>query len=691
MASSIRTLSQLPEISANSLLDNAYFETSIPIAVSVDLSGNTLGDIYYKYASRKIQNKEVRTNINNYVRSKLKSQTGIDSQDFGQMYRDYSDLISGDFTLDGTKTFVENPIILKDAISDFNDCPANYSVSLSALKRYTNINASPAIGPSFGFVTTLSSDSGLPRNETLYNIDTQNRIVYSSPRYVFSPESAKIISENEYIFKIKQGERFSDVWTAPATGIFTCYGWLDEINNDSVSNEKRWVALLGFQKNLGVWTTLQVQPFIKNNSLSYVGFTFPVHKGLQLKIQTGFAVGNNSDKYFRSGASLANHQANAFLGGVYTGLSVDFDNLPGGNYSVCADPNLMELSARLEDLISHENSCDISINNKIDELSGRLATGEVVDNLSSEIDKRVKYIDTYSYTSNPIHASVRIYNRMFDTNAANGDPNYQQICLDSNGRQASNVPLLYCDLTSFSSRSFKDYYAPPEFSETLESGETGWIERAYIRSSDSPYGRVLSDGKYMFYCVSQDCTAVIRLHGDFTGRGSSGVAAYMLCPKANPSNMTVITIGKNIEWMGNITDPQGIISLPVKKGTIFMFCPWHTERREDGNGSLQKAMAGCDTLAKTAFLATSAPCIVPNSDGCMTNINSIYDRDTYTSKLKVNGKDAEYKSYAVWTSNSDQRANLVGSGVGQFDYLFGNADSHGDNSYGSIATIVELP
>ena len=693
MQSSIRTLSQLPEISSNALPENAYFETSVPGAVYLDRNGNDLPTPVYRYVSRKIEKKELVDNFSNSIREKLYTDTGIptdNSKNFGKAYNDFGNLISGTFTLSGQKTFTTNPKHT-DGIANFDTADERYSVNLSALKRYTNQNAAPSIGSGFGFITTLSGTNNSTRNETLFNIDTQSKRIYNTPRYVFSPEMAKIISQNEFIFNIESGKRESKVWVAPASGIFTCYGWLDEINNNSVSNEKRWVALLGYQSQLKVWTALQVQPFIKNNYLSYVSFTFPVHKGLKLKIQTGFPVGSNSNKYFRSSSSLANSVANAFLGGVYTGLSVDFDNFPKGNYSLCADPYLFALSAELQEYIKHEASCDISTNNRLSSLEKRLATNDTIDALCAAIDNRVKYIDTSTYTSAPLQARLKIYNRMFNTDAAGGDANYLQECLNDQGKQSTAVPLQYCELTSLTERAFRHYYAPPEFSQDLESGETGYVERAYTIREDPPYGRVFSDGKYMFYCVSQDCTAIVRLHGDFTGRGASGIAGYMLCPQSSTTNMYAVTIGKSVEWIGNLTDPQGYISLPVKKGTIFMFYPWHTERREDSRGGLQQAMKNNDALGRGAWLALNVPAVVPNADSGLTRIDSLYGRDTYTNKATINGQTIEYNSYAVWTADQTQRNKLVGSGVGQFDYLFGNADSHGPDACSIIATVVELP
>lgn len=592
MASSIRTLSQLPEISSDQFSDVSYMQASVPIEVSTNLMGESIEPVY-KYASRKIKQSEVAKKIGDITLDSLYGKTGIRDQQFGRMYDDYSKLMQEDITLSGTKTFVENPIILKDAIADF-DSSDNYSVSLSALRRYTNSRAAPAIGPNFGFITTLSSDGGTndpSRTVSLFRIDTKNKkIVNGIPSYVFSPETAKAISQNEYVFKIESGKRESKVWTAPASGIFTCYGWLDEINNEKVSNENRWVALLGYEEQLGVWTILQVQPFIKNNYLSYVSFTFPVRRGMQLKVQTGFSVGSNSDKYFRSNSSLANHVANAFLGGVYTGLSVDFTDLDLSGYEIVPDSDIEQLRTLLCSVISDEICCDISTNNRIDELEDRLATNAAVSALSTEIDKRVRYVDAAKYQGNPASLTatdLKSYRLVVGNGLAYGNsdpitnPNgnagvfsnkvFQQGWDPNVGYNTKRTVLSvnWNDWTLGSAMQMR-LYEPRHISYDSETDVTTYHERDYSLTELSG-GEIFSDGKYLYYVVSQDCTVLLKLNPEFSNSSFDAQDVWMLYSLNNGyANARAMHIAHLVEKMSG-ADSIVPISIPAKKGTIFMF------------------------------------------------------------------------------------------------------------------------
>ena len=595
MASSIRTLSQLPEASADEFQDISYLEVSVPISISANLSGGAITPII-KYASRKIKQSEASSKFTSNTLATLDAKTGIKDQNFGKMYTDYSKLMSGDIELDGIKTFKQNPIILSDAITDFDSSDPNYSVSLSALKRYTNINASPAIGPNFGFVTHLSGnngDSSTSRTVSLFKIDPQNKTVENSPSYVFSPAIAKNISENEYIFRIRQGERESESsWVSPASGIFTCYGWLDEINSDKVSNENRWVALLGRQSQLGVWTILQVQPFIKNNYLSYVGFTFPVHKGMELKIQTGFSVGSNSDKYFRSNSSLANHIANAFLGGVYTGLSVDLDNLGLSDYSPINNSDIENLSNLIISTISHETSCDISVNKRIDKLEERLVTNDIVEELCAEVNDRVKYVDAANYVGINIalSASPGPTVRTATVKWGNGKQlsaggtfgifkqDVLQVSFKDGKRQSYVANVI--DWSDGTFGAVRNYI--PEYATVEEDNTTLYHPRDYTLQT-IPEGTIFSDGIYAYYKVSQDSTVIIQPGTDPTDRGNEAICVWMMVANNNVTDYKKINV---VHLISSPDDYSGSgetrsLALPLKKGTIIIVGLYMRERAYD--------------------------------------------------------------------------------------------------------------
>lgn len=155
---------------------------------------------------------------------------------------------------------------------------------------------------------------------TLENDDYVQESVYTTVAPTSEGEE-----HNRYIFKVSQ--HTSNVYKTKAAGWFTCYGWLSEkekyrseSQNDSgvgdQANAKRWVALEA-KMNGNNWRIIQLQPFQPNNYCSYVGFGVPVCKDLELRITTGFDVGNNSGKYSMLPGSLTNHVPNAFIGGVY--------------------------------------------------------------------------------------------------------------------------------------------------------------------------------------------------------------------------------------------------------------------------------------------------------------------------------------------------------------------------------------
>lgn len=136
------------------------------------------------------------------------------------------------------------------------------------------------------------------------------------------------VPHDAYLFKIQNSGTVSNIWTTPYAGWFTCFGWLSEIAAGQSANYQRWVVLEG---NINGktdssgdpnWCILQLQPFNASVHISYVGFGVPVTAGLQLRVRTGFAVGSSSGNYAMSNtgtrSSMANHVANAFVGGIYS-------------------------------------------------------------------------------------------------------------------------------------------------------------------------------------------------------------------------------------------------------------------------------------------------------------------------------------------------------------------------------------
>ena len=200
---------------------------------------------------------------------------------------------------------------------NFKETSATVVPNARAVYEFTKESLPILIAPKSGF-------------DTLYISEAGHTAEYHDPENAIKKET---VPHDAYIFTINNSSTQSNEWEAPASGWFTCFGWLSEFATGSVANYQRWVALEGnLNGNMPVdpatgerppnWCILQLQPFIPNTYISYVGFGVPVKKGLMLRIKTGFAVGASSGNYAMSNlntrSSLANHIANAFVGGVYS-------------------------------------------------------------------------------------------------------------------------------------------------------------------------------------------------------------------------------------------------------------------------------------------------------------------------------------------------------------------------------------
>lgn len=683
MPAYIRTLSQLPEISAAQLANNAYFQVSNPVSAEPVILENNQISINFVYASKKIKKEEVSKDILNDVRRDFAEKEHIDGQDFGWLYNDHLSLINENYELYGQKTFDRNPKHANE-ISDFYEADKDdYSVNFDALKKYSNLNSAPTVGPTFGFVTHLSGTNNKDAYYNLFRIDKDgnNVTVENTTSFVFSPYSAKVLAQNEFVFRIEPGERESKAWEAPASGIFTCYGWLDEIHNEKVSNENRWVALMGYQAQLGVWTTLQLQPFIKNNYLSYIGFTFPVHKGMQLKVVTGFPVGSNSDKYFKNGSAVANNVANAFLGGIYTGLSVD----NGGDYNLSfenVDPDTpitpydpfdpTDLCNMICAQISHEMSCDEIVDAQISALSTEITV------LSTEVEKRVKYIDAanyqpamYSDSSQVRFTTIQFGNARLSASRP-GVFNVKQTGWygrhDPNGKsEFKALSINWSDSPTGQIRMVLPRHT------TIEESTGREITHGYdYYLSAIPPGAVFSDGMYIYYCVSQDSTVQITLDEDPDGCGGSWMCCRMLFGNDRVNSYRDIrTILLATQWetySGN--GPSKRTTLPLKKGTILMFEYF---------------------MAETLKPFTDNPHNIPSvqENNTVANLGDLINNAnyrTYSRDVTNDGKNVKWYTHLVYADGSNIyeicNKNATESNPNKKDWR---------TSFGRLARIVEMP
>ena len=291
-----RTISQLPQFipsDSNQLGDGSLLE------VSKQLSSDPESPI--RYQSYKITISDFSNDIVNRVQNKLSSENSEFGSSFWKMWRWLTGMVvSGETILSGNSTF-ENAPKSNEIISSYNN-PDFRLVNVESMRIFSSENSPLFIGDSSQFSTSY------------FNVE--NNLTLSSN------EAPSVNGEkhNEYLFRINRTT--SNEWAATDSGMFTCYGWVDEETEGEPDNARRWIALEGLIG--GEWRILQLQPFIHNLFCSYVSFSFPVSKGFRLRLRTGFRVGTNSNKYQSMQGSLTNHIANAFVGGVYR--SVDLGN-----------------------------------------------------------------------------------------------------------------------------------------------------------------------------------------------------------------------------------------------------------------------------------------------------------------------------------------------------------------------------
>lgn len=284
-----------------------------------------------KYISKKIDASNFTNSMFEHVCSKFKADYGLpepSEKEPGQQYADFKfttmynqlkALYSGNnfnntaskYTMYGAHRFVDPPDI--DTIrTDFSNIKLieNETVNVGSLAHYADSHSPMFIGTDSNYKTKYRD---LEDNVTKEDSGIEN---------AFSVDSERC---NIYIFRVKN--KVSNKWTAPVSGVFTCYGWLDQKNAtaDGINaNYNCWVvleALLKDSKGSERWVILQLQPFNKNAFCSYVGFCVGVAEGTVLRIRTGFVVGTNSGKYQTFQGSISNHIANAFVGGIFCGIN----------------------------------------------------------------------------------------------------------------------------------------------------------------------------------------------------------------------------------------------------------------------------------------------------------------------------------------------------------------------------------
>lgn len=707
----LKTISQLPE-TTEPLNNRSYFGVSVPEAASAV----NVGAVSAIYASKKISKKALAEDMVREVSSYYERNNGIRAGlSVGGLYDDFYRFATSEFIVSGSTTFENAPKILEtlDYGKYDDDSEIKKAVNLETLKQYSNVAVSPAIGENFGFVTFLSSMD--PNNQSayynLYRIDSDGHEQLTTNGFYnwgLTPD-IKNVSENQFVFHIEPQKKESNEWTAPATGIFTCYGWLDEIQTEKMSNESRWVALMGLKhfEDGDRWVILQLQPFVPNNFLSYVGFTFPVQAGMRLKIRTGFTTGSNSDKYFRASSSIANQVVNGFLGGVYTNLSIsqnpdiEFVNTDFWN----------DLSNRVSKLeVSAENNLTVDHDQRedIDDLSSRLsafnALSDYVDMsalssvsafLSNEIDlldkKKVNYFDTSSDAA-PLYGA-RIFFGHGEYFGCNNPYNLQTYLLTDNNI-AQWIEWDWnksVDWNLANGQSNQNFYAPPPFSEVVSenvsngefAGEIGTVERAWVREPGITPGAVFSDGVYYYYRVRQNCTARVTLHGNTTNKGGEYKFCILLTNTSRPKagDADGVFLIDNIE--GGCSNSS--ITVPVTAGSVFVFGLY---QRQKLSRDIPPQYSWLEYSSYPAFYYGGMNTLGnPNTGGGFASMftDHWWQTESTYEKYDANGNRSFYTLKTI-------RLNALGDNIEQL-YVDEDPNKYNksDASFGLLATVVEMP
>lgn len=311
----VKTISQLPSVSAvTDIGDNSYFCISLGQQVE-----DAAGDTSWRFSSRKIST----GNLASFYQLKILEVLG---RDFEFPYDEYLNALSNHTSTTDVFDFVSARAVYNCFLHD-----PDSSLSIPCNNR-VYFKTTPKIE---GSLTTFPSSV----DEYAVNVRTARNMLYTMSPFFIGPNSLFFSKEmnvensyeeeiheaptsesekhNRYLFRMV-GYHSVNVWKATESGIFTCWGWVDMQNDPYAgSNCNAWIALEGMID--GKWRILQLRPFDKNNGmqLSYVSFTFPVEKDLELRLTSGFRVGTNSNKYQSANGSLANHIANCFVGGIY--------------------------------------------------------------------------------------------------------------------------------------------------------------------------------------------------------------------------------------------------------------------------------------------------------------------------------------------------------------------------------------
>ena len=138
----------------------------------------------------------------------------------------------------------------------------------------------------------------------------------------------KTVDDTYCQMSISDGNKISNEWTVPQTGNLVIYGWLDStaaLNNKAIPST--FCALEGLINKS--WEIISVQPILPAKNITYVGFTVPAKKDLQIRIRVGFTVGAKSGQYSNEqdgNDTLSNSTPNGFKCMVFANKSEEEEN-----------------------------------------------------------------------------------------------------------------------------------------------------------------------------------------------------------------------------------------------------------------------------------------------------------------------------------------------------------------------------
>ena len=715
MAINLKTISQLPEITnGKDLKDSSYIGVDVPAAWAMSSNSQIVPIYTSKKISKSTFGDAMTMQISDYYDRVHHISSGMN---VGELYSEFYQFKDGSFTVDGNTTFTNAPKI-DETISDYysteND-QQKKAVNLETLRQYSGSAVSPAIGNDFGFVTHLSSygKEADPNKKdvyyNLYRINEEDNTTNGFYNWGLTPD-IKNVSEHEYVFRIEPNKKESNVWTAPATGIFTCYGWLDEIQTEKVSNESRWVALLGlkqFADNDERWVILQLQPFIPNNFLSYVGFNFPVQAGMHLKIVTGFTTGSNSDKYFKSQSSVANMVPNGFLGGIYTNLSM-------GNDSSIIYENI-DIDEIWNDLSARVNALEISANNnlttdnsqqeQIDELSGRdygvglsalSGISVILSNEISSLENRIEQklstkVDYFDTLSTDALSGARIFLGLLSS--LNVDTTPQNYLFNNSPAQKITWNWEKSVLWNMDNATAQRHYvAPPAYNDIIsenaprEAGEQGVIAEAYVVRPGIDRGAVFTDGIYYYYRVSQNCTVRITLGEDPTNHCGDYTFCILLCSTDNrqAKDADGILLVDNGD-LGSYHRQHNSITVPVVKDSVLVFGACLRERLPNVSEDNPYCWFNSDGGAEPDHRNINTL----GSGGFRSMFNATWEKSSVPAEYNTYTKEGKLEKAHKYT----YRINVDGSNAGNLFSTSGDTNKYNlaTTNFGLLATVVEMP